>query len=1478
MFRQLNIRLILKTAAVLVVGTGVVILLGRLLHRSAAARILPRARQLAEQEQYDEALKLFEIHLARHGDSEDELLEYAHLLARAGHRGSARRLAEVYRKIHELNSNNYDVLKKLTEFTLLAARRRIRFSPDAPNEWAAAQELAESMTKVAPKRPEGHEYLGRALIGLGEFDKARTVLEKLVAEHPAEEDAYFLLAELGERSGGSAEGWRKYIEMAVASNPESWSVQLKAHGFFAVRGEAKPAMRSLSEALALGPGEPAVLFAAGIAEERQGNRDVARQHWRKLLLVDPCGHSADVALARMARAEGNTDAAIVALREGLTRPKALEEDLRRTEQRSASGRKAAELKAGKAELLFQMASICLGLGRPDDAGEYIDQLRAIAPGSPKLALVEGQRSMIEGRADAARTLLERAGRTLELVAKRLPPWSQAHLHVGRLYSQLREHYVLLGRCYLLLGKCYARTGEPGAAKATLAEAVRFWPRWFSARITFAGAALLTNEPDTAAEQAKLAEELVEAEDPKRSIALLTRARALRRLSVGRKSPKKILAHAIEAVKKAVELHATSDALILLAQLHIDAGKHALAEAVLKRAPADPKDALRMRVALVRFYVTTKNHDSAKQVWDNAVKQHGEAIELRLLRPQLLGPDAPFEAKQKCFEEVLAKASSKEAPRLRAALAAFYMDHRKAQKALEQLKAIAAAEPGNAVVRRFLLRLALDTGEVKQAQAIVGELAEIEGASSPRVVCDRAECDLVVAGARRAREVAQEEVAQELEALLKRTPSWRAWVLLGDIRRLQGKVVEAIDHYQAAFRGNPRSIRAGVPLVSALDAAGRDQEAAVVLDRLVTLDSSSPVLLRRQLDRFEREGDLDSAMDAMRLGLERRPDSVRMLLKLGDLLLAKREFGEAEKHLRKAYDLAPQRSEIVDSLVRLLNQTGRQEEALKLCNQFVAARPDSPASYISRSKHHLSRRQPEKAIEDLQHALKLAPKEDGIHRLILLNLGDVATRRGNLDAAVAWYRRAAELEPSGSNARMYLVERLLASGRQSDAAEAAEIAHVLLKQAPDDARANLLKARIVALDPDSADQAKHYCRRAAQLAPGMAQPHSLLSQIHQAEDDLRRATAEASRAVSCEPRSLDALFQYERVLRRQEQYSEARAILEKARRLYPLSTRVMLAQARLTWEERGAEDGPKEAAAELRKAIADLRKAMPPRRGEGAPGEFRLRVNLAWYLDKAGSDREAEVELRTACKLGKNSLDPLAALARFLDARKRFDESDQLLDKAAREGSQARRGGVALLRADLLLARRRGSDDLAEAERLAKKALAARPKSSRAFRILGDVALARRRTKGAVTLYRKSLELDRRNARAANNLAWLLCKSGQHKEALNLARRAVAVDETNPHFQDTLGEVYHKLQRFSEAERPFARCVEISPRSTSAQYKLGRTLWKLKRHEAKGPLERARKLDQESGALSDEQRNEIEKWLNEIKKRLKKKIKHPGKQS
>ncbi|NQT19629.1 MAG: tetratricopeptide repeat protein, partial [Planctomycetes bacterium] len=271
--RQVNSKLILRTAGTLLLIVAVVLVMGRLLHRKALSEVLPRARKLAEEEEYSKAAELYELHLEKHDDDKDALEEYANVLMKTA-RG--RLAADQYRKIVSLDPKDYDARLWLAQFTIvnaagLSARGK---TLESEAKWAEAAALGSKMIQLDTDRPEGYRCLAQAQASLEKFEEADKTLQELIAKHPDEEMAYFQRAEIARRQERPVQEWRRHIEECLEKNPKSWSAHLQAYIYIQLHGVAG-AEEYLKRALELGPDEPTVLANAGLGEERLAGK--ARQ-------------------------------------------------------------------------------------------------------------------------------------------------------------------------------------------------------------------------------------------------------------------------------------------------------------------------------------------------------------------------------------------------------------------------------------------------------------------------------------------------------------------------------------------------------------------------------------------------------------------------------------------------------------------------------------------------------------------------------------------------------------------------------------------------------------------------------------------------------------------------------------------------------------------------------------------------------------------------------------------------------------------------------------------------------------------------------------------------------------------------------------------------------------------------------------------------------------------------------------------------
>jgi tetratricopeptide (TPR) repeat protein len=172
--------------------------------------------------------------------------------------------------------------------------------------------------------------------------------------------------------------------------------------------------------------------------------------------------------------------------------------------------------------------------------------------------------------------------------------------------------------------------------------------------------------------------------------------------------------------------------------------------------------------------------------------------------------------------------------------------------------------------------------------------------------------------------------------------------------------------------------------------------------------------------------------------------------------------------------------------------------------------------------------------------------------------------------------------------------------------------------------------------------------------------------------------------------------------------------------------------------------------------------------------------------------------------------------------------------------------------------------LADADDLARRALAGEPDNAEALHTLGIIAHQSGKTaeaidhlrraaaiKSDVALYhanlgemcrlvgrideaiaagRRAIELDPSYAGALSNLGIALFDQGQFEEAVSLYDRAIALDPNFAQAQSNRGNALQRLKRFAEAEQNYRRAVELQPAFADGWNNLGTCLRELKRPE------------------------------------------------
>lgn len=141
---------------------------------------------------------------------------------------------------------------------------------------------------------------------------------------------------------------------------------------------------------------------------------------------------------------------------------------------------------------------------------------------------------------------------------------------------------------------------------------------------------------------------------------------------------------------------------------------------------------------------------------------------------------------------------------------------------------------------------------------------------------------------------------------------------------------------------------------------------------------------------------------------REPNSIDTIVKLADIYISRKDWAKAKDYISKAIRLQPEDFENTQALAEVFNREGKLEESDRLFREYMQKYPETLNGYRLRIAE-VSEKHPDKAKLLLLEAQKKFPQEGGI----LLQLGSIHQREGNLREAEQHFVRSAEMSPDSA---------------------------------------------------------------------------------------------------------------------------------------------------------------------------------------------------------------------------------------------------------------------------------------------------------------------------------------------------------------------------------------------------------------------------------------------------------------------------------
>jgi tetratricopeptide (TPR) repeat protein len=574
--------------------------------------------------------------------------------------------------------------------------------------------------------------------------------------------------------------------------------------------------------------------------------------------------------------------------------------------------------------------------------------------------------------------------------------------------------------------------------------------------------------------------------------------------------------------------------------------------------------------------------------------------------------------------------------------------------------------------------------------------------------------------------------------------------------------------------------------------------------------------------------------------------------------------EAVDYYKKALELDPESSVIIERLAETYAKSQHIQDAVHEAEAAIKANPDNPgphrllARIYVRNLGDLSagsgqRDMIDKAIEQFREILRIDPK-DSQSALWLARLYRFENEH---DKAEQTLREVLRWDPTNEGGLEQLSQLLMDEGRASDAIE-------LLNKAAAESTSSTLYDLLGDAYTQTHDYAKseEAYKKAVEGDPDEASHRKGLAQALLTEEKFPQALEEYKRLSELEPENPDNYLRLSQIYRHLNQFDLAESNIVHAKQLAPGNLEVTYNEA-LLYDAQGRFD---DAAHVLADAIAGI-----TGQGDSASSPNALAI-LYEELGRIYREKEdyasAERSYEELGKLGPEESKRAQML--LIDTYRESHEIDRAISetqKALKDNDKDR--GLTVTYAILLgekgqtdegekvlrgMLKRNAEDqevylDLAQvqergrryadAEQSAMKAeelASGAPEKEAAWFMLGAIYERQKKYEQSEAEFKKALEADPKNAAVLNYYGYELADRGVRlEEATSMIHRALEQEPSNGAYLDSMGWVYYKQNKLAEAEEYLKKAVDRSAHDPTILGHLGDVYAKMGRTERAAAL-------------------------------------------
>jgi len=1240
--------------------------------------------------------------------------------------------------------------------------------------------------------------LAIALEGQRKFDEAATELKNIIVEHPEQILAYETLGQLTEQRPADFPDPPEYwFSEAVKNNPSSALAYIIRAAFLLRNKDKSKALADLQQAEKLDLSEPVVRLRLAGEFINANILDKAEKHLEVVQVVE----ASSQALWRIWTT--------LALR---------------------SNSKAMMLKVadtGLKELSYQpwdfmptAAELYIRCGRLDHAADCISKLRQKDIAPPITEFVGG---LLADREDQ----LFEAAKCFRLA-----------IQIGNKSPRVR----------LALASVLSRAGDAQSATRQLRTLVSESPDFFDGHLALARMLAQRGNWAEVAEQAREAGIIY---PNSLDATLLSMQARMQLIAESPTSQNAMMWQNIDTELTRLEETTNGALKVKLVQFQCAMLRDNFTEAKTLITELKKVNQSEVKVALaeVELLAAQGREDRAIVVLNKMIGEFPEYVEQVRYLAILLARQDNHEKCEAVIKDALTRIEQPAAKReLALLLTGFYRRWNEHEKCYQLLDSLARDLPDDILAHRGLLRCERVIKDYDRAQQLVDKIKAIEGEQGWQWRYEQARIWFADDNFKNW----YPQIISLLKENLRANPDDQASrMLLARSYERAGELKLAIANYRDAYDRSHRDLRVIVAYVSALYKAKEYEVSDEILQRAAREKLYHTELKKFEVQSYLRRGELGPASDVMEDLLTDDPNNIAILLSLARIYMWQNKFAETDELLAKLKILEPNSLPVAVAEIELNVRRGKSDEAIEICNGLIN-RLANASAYIIRARTFVSLGDPNKAIEDFNHAVTIEPENVAAW----VARSEFYLSKRQLEKAIADIKQALSIAPSNIQLRKRAISLLLASKSSDRVREGKSLLEQALKKYPDDVDLLIHQARsLIAEETAPAfDSAEQILQKITKDQPAISEAWELLGELSLKQGEYEEAVNFALHGLVHKPNDRTLLL------------LKARALKELSPALAIPTLRLLLEMepndvdiAVLLTDTYIAADEPEKAVSLLRRQLAAY---------SGTIDERKVKIALLRALYKNGDKAEAQELFDSLLQSSPDEPDPLIALVGLLKDDKLWNEIKQhSLDWFRNHPEDSRT--LIIIAGDLASTEDEDKQAKNIAEDLLRIVLANDPNSLPAMNALAMLLQVTDHPEESVELYQSVHILQPDNVIVINNLAWLMCEEqGKHQEALGLAQRGLKIAPNYVDLIDTRGVAYYRLGEYEKAVQDFNTCLTLYPKGTPAAtatyFHLGRALFELgRKEEAIENLKKALKLNAEIGGLSTEDIEEIQHLIDRL---------------